>query len=99
MRAGDVASAQNDERETARLVDDRAFHARNVGPRRDPDRAHAAFDAAIACSSRRCGCGTETQYLRVYASPLRKKLDEDATRPRLITEPGVGYRLVDPSDE
>jgi two-component system, OmpR family, KDP operon response regulator KdpE len=40
--------------------------------------------------------GTETQYLRVYASQLRKKLDEDPARPRLITEAGVGYRLVDP---
>jgi two-component system KDP operon response regulator KdpE len=44
------------------------------------------------------GYGTETQYLRVYASQLRKKLDEDAARPRLVTEPGVGYRLVDPSE-
>ena len=40
--------------------------------------------------------GTETQYLRVYASQLRKKLDDDPSRPRLVTEPGVGYRLVDP---
>jgi len=39
--------------------------------------------------------GSETQYLRVYASQLRKKLGEDPTSPRLITEPGVGYRLVD----
>ncbi len=41
--------------------------------------------------------GTESQYLRVYASQLRKKLDDDPTRPRLVTEPGVGYRLVDPT--
>jgi two-component system KDP operon response regulator KdpE len=41
--------------------------------------------------------GTETQYLRVYASQLRKKLDDDPERPRLITEPGVGYRLVEPA--
>lgn len=41
--------------------------------------------------------GSETQYLRVYASQLRKKLGDDANRPRLVTEPGVGYRLVDPS--
>jgi len=40
--------------------------------------------------------GTETQYLRVYASQVRKKLHEDPAAPRLITEPGVGYRLVDP---
>lgn len=38
--------------------------------------------------------GTETQYLRVYASQLRKKLADDPARPRLVTEPGVGYRLV-----
>ena len=42
--------------------------------------------------------GTETQYLRVYASQLRKKLQDDPERPRLVTEPGVGYRLVDPVD-
>jgi two-component system KDP operon response regulator KdpE len=40
---------------------------------------------------------TETQYLRVYASQLRKKLQEDPAHPYLVTEPGVGYRLVDPS--
>lgn len=41
---------------------------------------------------------TETQYLRVYASQLRKKLGDDPHRPHLVTEPGVGYRLVDPTD-
>ncbi len=41
--------------------------------------------------------GRETQYLRVYASQLRKKLEDDPARPRLVTEPGVGYRLVDTS--
>jgi two-component system KDP operon response regulator KdpE len=44
------------------------------------------------------GYGTESQYLRVYASQLRKKIDDDPTHPRLITEPGVGYRLVDRGD-
>jgi two-component system KDP operon response regulator KdpE len=39
--------------------------------------------------------GTESEYLRVYASQLRKKLAEDRARPRLLTEPGVGYRLID----
>ena len=43
--------------------------------------------------------GTETQYLRVYASQLRKKLEDDPARPRLVTEPGVGYRLVEPGEE
>lgn len=42
--------------------------------------------------------GKETQYLRVYASQLRKRLEDDPSRPHLITEPGVGYRLVDPTD-
>jgi two-component system, OmpR family, KDP operon response regulator KdpE len=37
------------------------------------------------------------EYLRVYARSLRQKLGEDPERPRLITEPGVGYRLVDRS--
>ena len=38
------------------------------------------------------------EYLRVYAHALRKKLDENPDRPRLLTEPGVGYRLVDRGD-
>ncbi|QXC61757.1 response regulator transcription factor [Aquihabitans sp. G128] len=38
--------------------------------------------------------GTETQYLRVYASQLRKKLAGTGA-PTLVTEPGVGYRLVE----
>ena len=42
--------------------------------------------------------GTETQYLRVYASQLRKKMKDNPSAPRLVTEPGVGYRLVDPED-
>jgi two-component system KDP operon response regulator KdpE len=40
----------------------------------------------------------ETQYLRVYARALRKKLGDDPRHQRLVTEPGVGYRLVDPAD-
>jgi two-component system KDP operon response regulator KdpE len=37
----------------------------------------------------------ETHYLRVYFAQLRQKLEDDATRPKIIlTEPGVGYRLV-----
>jgi len=36
----------------------------------------------------------ETHYLRVFMAQLRKKIEPDAVRPRLIvTEPGVGYRM------
>jgi len=38
----------------------------------------------------------ETPYLRVYVAQLRRKLEADPANPTLlITEPGVGYRLVD----
>ncbi len=37
----------------------------------------------------------EAHYLHVYVARLRKKLEADPQRPRyLITEPGVGYRLL-----
>ena len=36
-----------------------------------------------------------THYLRVYMGQLRQKLEADATRPQyIVTETGVGYRLV-----
>ncbi|MBK5290313.1 MAG: response regulator [Acidobacteriia bacterium] len=38
----------------------------------------------------------QSQYLRVYMAQLRRKLEADPTRPRfLLTEPGVGYRLLE----
>jgi two-component system KDP operon response regulator KdpE len=38
----------------------------------------------------------QTHYVRVYMAELRKKLEADPARPRLlVTEPGVGYRLSD----
>ncbi len=40
------------------------------------------------------GYQTETQYLRVFVAQLRKKLEQDPTRPKhIITESGVGYRF------
>ena len=40
------------------------------------------------------GYSTETHYLRVYMGNLRRKLEDDPSRPaHLITETGVGYRL------
>ena len=38
--------------------------------------------------------GDAQQYLRVYVGQLRRKLEDDPVRPKLITtEPAVGYRL------
>jgi two-component system KDP operon response regulator KdpE len=42
----------------------------------------------------------QTQYLRVYMTQLRHKLEADPTRPKfLINEPGVGYRFKIDSEE
>jgi two-component system, OmpR family, KDP operon response regulator KdpE len=45
------------------------------------------------------GYQEESQYLRVYVANLRKKLDDPSAPHLLLTEPGLGYRLVlpDPS--
>jgi two-component system KDP operon response regulator KdpE len=46
------------------------------------------------------GYGDETHYLRVYISHVRRKIETDPARPRyIVTEPGAGYRLVDPATE
>jgi two-component system KDP operon response regulator KdpE len=38
----------------------------------------------------------QTHHVRVHMAELRKKIEEDPARPRLLlTEPGVGYRLRD----
>lgn len=43
---------------------------------------------------------SDVHYLRVYAGELRKKLEAEPTQPRfLLTEPGVGYRLVESEPE
>ncbi len=40
--------------------------------------------------------GDQTHYLRVYIAHLREKLEGDPARPELfVTEPGVGYRLIE----
>jgi two-component system, OmpR family, KDP operon response regulator KdpE len=42
--------------------------------------------------------GDESNYLHVYMSQLRRKLEPDPARPRfLLTEPGAGYRFVAPA--
>ena len=41
------------------------------------------------------GMESETSYLRVYVANIRKKIEENHSRPKiLITEPAVGYRFV-----
>ncbi len=43
--------------------------------------------------------GNEVEYLRVFVSQLRKKIESDPAHPRyLLTEPWVGYRLASPSN-
>jgi two-component system, OmpR family, KDP operon response regulator KdpE len=42
----------------------------------------------------------EAHYLHVYVSHLRRKIEPDPSSPRyVLTEPGAGYRLVDPNPE
>jgi two-component system KDP operon response regulator KdpE len=41
----------------------------------------------------------ESHYLHVYISQLRRKIEPDPARPSyILTEPGAGYRLVEPRD-
>jgi two-component system, OmpR family, KDP operon response regulator KdpE len=44
------------------------------------------------------GYGSESNLLHVHMSQLRRKIEADPARPRyLVTEPGAGYRLAEPS--
>lgn len=37
----------------------------------------------------------QTHYLRIYVAQLRKKIESDSSHPEhILTEPGVGYRIV-----
>jgi two-component system KDP operon response regulator KdpE len=43
--------------------------------------------------------GGELEYLRTYIKMLRRKIEDDPTRPEyILTEPWLGYRFRDPSD-
>ena len=43
-------------------------------------------------------CTAHTHYLRLYMAQLRAKLEVEPADPqRLLTEPGVGYRLAEPT--
>jgi two-component system, OmpR family, KDP operon response regulator KdpE len=42
--------------------------------------------------------GDEVEYLRVFVSQLRKKIEKDPAHPRyIVTEPWVGYRFATPA--
>src|ERR1043166_2242796 len=42
----------------------------------------------------------QTHYVRVYIGQLRHKLEPDPSQPRyILTEPGVGYRMVLPDTD
>jgi two-component system, OmpR family, KDP operon response regulator KdpE len=44
--------------------------------------------------------GNEPDYLRSYIKTLRKKIEDDPSRPEyIVTEPWIGYRLRDPNDQ
>ena len=56
---------------------------------------HLVTHAALLRAAWGPSYGRESNYLRVYANQLRRKLEPDTGRPRyLITEPGIGYRFM-----
>jgi two-component system KDP operon response regulator KdpE len=41
----------------------------------------------------------ESSYLHVHVSHLRRKIEPDPARPRyILNQPGIGYRMVDPTE-
>ncbi len=73
-----------------------ASHADRVVAASHVHRAPAADPYPSPTVRRRVGnaSGDAQQYLRVYVGHLRRKIEEDAMRPKYIhTEPGVGYRF------
>jgi two-component system KDP operon response regulator KdpE len=56
---------------------------------------HLVTHAALLRAAWGPSYGRESNYLRVYANQLRRKLEPDTGRPRyIINEPGVGYRFM-----
>jgi two-component system KDP operon response regulator KdpE len=44
-------------------------------------------------------CTQEVHYLRVYMNQLRRKLGDTTTQPKIVTEPGIGYRFCSTESE
>ena len=43
--------------------------------------------------------GDDNQYLRIYITKLRQKLEQDPARDQfIVNEPGIGYRLEEPRE-
>ena len=61
-------------------------------------RSRRPASSRIGSCSPTCGArstSTHTHYLRLYMAQLRAKLEAEPSEPRhLLTETGVGYRLV-----
>ena len=66
-------------------------------------RATPARCSRTARSCARCGGpahGEQTHTVRVHMAALRRKIEANPARPRLlVTEPSVGYRLRDPTSD
>jgi len=44
--------------------------------------------------------GNELEYLRTYVRMLRKKIEDDPAKPQyILTDPWVGYRFRNPSED
>ena len=42
----------------------------------------------------------DTHYVRIYIGQLRRKIEQNPTQPQyIITESGIGYRLISPSED
>jgi len=64
-----------------------AFHASGPSP---PTAACCSTSGTSVTAS-----SQSTHYLRVYMDNLRQKLEDDSAQPRhIVTETGVGYRLL-----
>jgi two-component system KDP operon response regulator KdpE len=89
----------------ARLVTVRG-HAVHLTPKEFELLRHLVLNAGKPLTHRRLlqavwgpDYGDEPEYLRVMINQLRKKLESDPTRPKLIlTEPWVGYRFQAPRE-